>query len=168
MRHIEVIIVKNRKPIFAVGIIDERCNDKYDRPHTYLYIENGRVCFEADNYISRGRPFDLSDESHAIAKEIFTTTLQADIKTRIMELKQLELIFSDLGLAECLGTSLVDNTKLILDVKKLAAETKKEVKKFTERQQTQGEIKEATKEAIIETVKPIVIAKKKKEDTTDD
>ena len=52
-------------------------------------IENGKVYF-SNNWFSGSVEFNFNDEAHKIAKEIFVSQLQVDIKRRILELKQLQ------------------------------------------------------------------------------
>ena len=56
-----------------------------------LYIDNSnKIYFESNSYnFDRYETFDLSSETHKVAKEMFLTYLQAEVKTRLLELKQL-------------------------------------------------------------------------------
>ena len=76
-----------------------------------IYFEDNRYCFS--NY----EIFDLSSDAHKVAKEIFLTHLQAEVKTRILELKQLELILDELGLKEVIRKTIVDNSSMLLETK---------------------------------------------------
>jgi hypothetical protein len=137
----ETMIIKNGKLLYAISLKEEANEEKCS---CYIYIENGKVYF-ADCWI-KAIEFDFGNETHQIAKEIFITQLQADIKRRILELKQLQGVFAELNLKECFGSVLEDNTKLLLEVKQ-------EVEKISDT------VKEDVKEAIKDTVKPIALKK---------
>ena len=70
------------------------------------------------------------------------------LKSRILELKQLQSVFSELNLQECFGSVLEDNTKLLIEVKN-------KVEKIS------NTVKDDVKEAIEDTVKPIALKKPK-------
>lgn len=142
----EIMINRNGKPVFAVRIDPEESEKERGRDASYVYVENGDVRF-ATSWLSNITPFTLGDRTHEIAKEIFTVGLQAAVKVRVMELMQLQSILSDINLEECLGSVLVDNTKLLLEVKQSV---------------TPGAIKSATEIAIRETVQPMAIKKSKR------
>ena len=137
----ETMIIRNGKLIYAISL-----TDKAEEKHRscYILIENGKAYF-SDN-IWQKTEFDFNNENHQIAKEIFITQLQTDIKRRILELKQLQSVFSELNLQECFGSVIEDNTKLLLEVKQ-------EVEKISET------VKEDVKDAIKDTVKPIALKK---------
>lgn len=115
-----------------------------------IYIDsNNKICFESNTYnFSNYETFDLSSESHKVAKEIFLTYLQAEVKTRILELKQLELVLDELGLKEVIRKTIIDNSSILL-------ESKEEIIK---------ESIENTKKIIEEQVRPIARRKSKKDD----
>lgn len=48
---------------------------------------------------------------------MFLTHLQTEVKARLLELKQLELILDDLGLIGIIRKTLVDNGSLLIDQK---------------------------------------------------
>lgn len=175
----EIIIARNGRPLFAVRIDTEG----YGNDANYVYIENGDIKFSS-SWCNSIIPFSIGNESHRIAKEIFTVGLQAAVKTKVMELKQLESIFKDIHLDECLGNVLVDNTKLLLEVnnnfekktqeivevterqiKKAIIETTNKVDKAVEKMEevsVSGErMKEIVTDSITETVKPIAVKKKR-------
>lgn len=176
----EIMIARNGKPIFAVRIDDiENENSEAN----YVYIENGEIKFSS-SWLRSIVPFSLSNESHKLAKEIFTVGLQAAVKTKVMKLKQLESILKDINLSECLGNVLIDNTKLLLEVnnnfekktqeiveisekqmKKAVEETTNKVNRAVEKIEevtvNSDEIKNIVKDSIIETVKPIAVKKQK-------
>ena len=140
----EIMIARNGKPLFAVCISSE------ERQANYVYIENGDIKF-ASSWFDSIQPFMLGNESHNIAKELFTIGIQAAIKTKILELKQLQSILSDLSLSECIGSIIQDNTRLLMEVKQSIA---KEIPKA-------ADIKAAVQDAITENVKPLALNKKK-------
>ena len=137
----ETMIIRSGKMLYAVSLNDKTNGEK---PNCYIYIENGKVYF-TDSIFSV-KTFDFNNENHQIAKEIFITELQTDIKKRILELKQLQSIFDELNLKECFGSVIEDNTKLLLDVKR-------EVEKIADT------VKDDLKKAIKDTVKPIALKK---------
>ena len=137
----ETMIIRNGKLLYAVSLNDKTQEDKTS---CYIYMENGKVYF-ADSVFGM-RSFDFNNENHQIAKEIFVTELQTDIKRRILELKQLQSVFEELNLKECFGSVLEDNTRLLLEVRQ-------EVEKISDT------VKEDVKEAIKDTVKPIALKK---------
>lgn len=121
----EKMIIRQGKMVYAISLKDKSNKDSNDR--NYIVIENGKVIF-VDNWFSGAVEFNFNDETHKIAKEIFVSQLQVDIKRRILELKQLEEIFNDIGLKECISDSIVNNSKILLELKKeVIEETKKEV-----------------------------------------
>jgi len=175
----EIMIAKNGKPIFAVRI--DNLESKSDA--NYVYIENGDIKFSS-SWLSSIIPFSLSNESHKIAKEIFTIGLQTAIKTKIMELKQLESIMKDINLGDCLGNVLIDNTKLLLEVNKNIDEKTKRIediskqhievmtastdekfdeciKEISKKTISKEDVKECLEDAIVENIKPIAVKKKK-------
>jgi hypothetical protein len=141
----ETMIIRYGKLIYAISLKDKVNEKSGSNRSTYIYMDNGKVAF-ANDWMERYE-FDFNNENHQIAKEIFITELQTDIKRRILELKQLQSVFSELNLKECFGTVLEDNTKLLLDVKE-------EVAKVS------NTIAEKVEDAIRDTVKPIALKKK--------
>lgn len=137
----ETMIIRYGHLIYAISLKDKSNEEKCS---CYIYIENGEVRFAES--VFRTIEFDFNNENHQIAKEIFVTQLQTDIKRRILELKQLQSTFEELNLKECFGSVLEDNTKLLPEVKQ-------EVKKISDT------VKEDVKEAIKDTVKPIALKK---------
>ena len=90
-----------------------------DNNKMQLYIDNSnKIFFSSDEWtFNRCQTFDLSNESNRIAKEVFLTHLQAEVKTRILELKQLELVLDELGLKEVIRKTIVDNSSILLETK---------------------------------------------------
>lgn len=148
----EKMVVRNGKMIYAISLKDK--NDSSSN-RSHILIENGKVYF-SDNWYSNSIEYDFNDDAHKIAKEIFVSQLQVDIKRRILELKQLEEIFNDLGLKECLGNAIYDNSQRILEMKK---EIKKDLRKDIKN--IENKIEEKTVEVIEENVIPIARKKKK-------
>ena len=114
-----------------------------------LYIDsNNKIYFDSNRYsFNNYETFDLSSETHKVAKEMFLTYLQAEVKTRLLELKQLELVLDELGLKEVIRKTIVDNSSMLLN-------TKEEIIK---------ESIENTNKLIEEQVRPIARKKPKKE-----
>lgn len=162
----EIMINKNGKPLFAVRI--DSGNERGDA--NYVFVQNGEVRFDS-SWLNSIVPYSLSNESHVLAKEIFTIGIQAAVKTKIYELKQLEAILKDLNLSECLGNVMVDNTKLLLQVNENLTNVKKEIveanetnlREITSKVVSREDVLEATTEAIEKTVRPIVRSRKKTE-----
>ena len=156
----EIMINRNGKPLFAVRIDPE---DDDGRDASYVYVENGDVKF-ASSWMNSIAPFTLGDRSHEIAKEIFTIGLQAAVKVRVMELMQLQSILTDINLQECLGSVLVDNTKLLLEVKQSVTQGQEAIKDAVDAAaiKSEGAIKSTVEAAITETVQPAIIKKDKR------
>lgn len=147
----EKMIVRDGKMIYAISLSDK--NEKGSN-RTHILIDNGKVYF-SNTWYSEALEFDFNDEAHKVAKEIFVSQLQVDIKRRILELKQLEEIFNDIGLKECLGSVIYDNSQKILEMKnEIKKDLKKDIKKI------ENKIEEKTVEVIEENIRPI--ARKKK------
>lgn len=140
----EKMIVNNGKMIYAISLKEKSNQSENDR--NYIYIEDGQIYF-SDRWYSNAVEFNFNDEAHKIAKEIFVSQLQVDIKRRILELKQLEEIFDDIGLKECISDSIVNNSKILLKLK----------------EQVINETKNEINDAIKEQVKPIARKKLKRE-----
>lgn len=151
MKYNEKMIIRSGKLIYAISLND-KANDEGRRHTAYIYTQNGKVEF-ADGWIDT-HEFDFTNESHQLSKEIFVTELQADIKRRILELKQLQSVFAELNLSECFGSVLEDNTKLLLEVKQQVAE----ITKTVENTATKDDINEA----IVDSVAPIALTKEAK------
>ena len=148
----EKMIVKNGKMIYAISLEDK--NDK-GSDKTHIIIDQGKVYF-SDSWYSNAIEFNFNEEAHKIAKEIFVSQLQVDIKRRILELKQLEEIFESIGLKECLGNSIYDNSQRILEMKKsIKKDLKKDIK------QLENKIEEKAIEVVEENVRSIARKSKK-------
>lgn len=147
----ETMIIKNGKMLYAISLKDKEKNNS-DRTH--IIIENGEIKF-TDSWFNSKSEFDFNEEAHKIAKEIFVSQLQVDIKRRVLELKQLEEIFIELDLQECFGSVLTDNTKRILELENKVAKIKKENKSM------ERKTAEIVNNVIEEKVRPIAIKKGK-------
>lgn len=144
----EVMVIQNGKMVYAISLKDKGTKQS-DRTH--IVMDCGKVWF-SDNWFGSEIEFNFSEEAHKIAKEIFVSQLQVDIKRRVLELKQLEEIFNDLNLSECLGTALTDSAKKILEL-----ENKIEQKTT-----------EIVNNAIEKQIRPIARRKKKIQETKDE
>lgn len=143
----EKMIIRGGKLIYAVSLA-EKVNEENRGNNAYIYTQKGEVQF-ADAWMER-HEFDFQNESHQLAKEIFITELQADIKRRILELKQLQSVFAELNLSECFGTVLEDNTKLLIEVKNEVAAVTKAVENAATREDVAA--------AVIDSVAPVVLS----------
>lgn len=92
----ECMIAQDGKLNFAVKL---NANDgNRDSGRSFLTIQRGEVHFSSGYFSTHS--FDVGIESHCIAKEIFVAQLRTYIKTMVLELKQLESVFRELGLAD--------------------------------------------------------------------
>lgn len=84
-----------------------------------LYISNSnKIYFDSNNYgWDNYKTFDINEEAHRVSKEIFITYLQAEVKSRLLELKQLELILDELGLKEIVRKTIMDNSSILINEK---------------------------------------------------
>jgi hypothetical protein len=133
----ETMIIRDGKLIYAIQLKDKE-KDKDNR--SFIYIDRGEIYFSSSWFTTN--EFDFNNETHRIAKEIFINQLQTSIKTRVAELKQLESIFKELNLSECIGTIIPDSSKILIEAKK--------------------DIQEEVTKQIEEKIKPIARKKKKK------
>ena len=148
----ETMIVRDGKLAYAI-ILDNKSNGNHS---TYIYIRDGKIYFSQDSWFTSTR-FDFEDETHRISKEIFVNQLQTDIKTRVLELKQLQEVFNELDLAECLDDIIPTSAKLLGELKQdmyLALD-----EKFV---QINKNLDEKVENQIEENVKPIARRRKKK------
>jgi hypothetical protein len=161
------MINRNGKPVFAVRIDPEDDG----RNASYVFVENGDVKFST-SWMDSIAPFVLGDRSHEIAKEIFTIGLQAAVKVKVMELMQLQSILTDINLQECLGSVLVDNTKLLLEVKESVSQSRTDIQNTVKSSvetaitKSQDAIKGTVAAALVETIQPVAIKKDKRTSTT--
>lgn len=84
-----------------------------------LYIDSSNEIYFSDNRynFSNYETFKLDNETHRVAKEIFLTHLQTAVKTRLLELKQLELVLNELGLSNVIRKTIVDNSNVLINSK---------------------------------------------------
>lgn len=144
----EKMIIRGGKLIYAVSLAEKTTEES--RGNTaYIYTQNGEVQF-ADGWMQR-HEFDFQNESHQLAKEIFITELQADIKRRILELKQLQSVFAELNLSECFGSVLEDNTKLLIEVRNEVAAVTKAVENAVTREDVAA--------VVVDSVAPVALSK---------
>lgn len=109
----ETMIIRDGKLIYAVQLGGkEKNNDN----RSFIYIDKGEIYFSSSWFTTS--EFDFNNETHRIAKEIFINQLQTSIKVRVAELKQLESVFRELNLLECIGTIIPDSSKILIEAKK--------------------------------------------------
>ena len=134
----EAVKTDNGKLKYVIQLEQEENNK------LYLYLDSqNRIYFDSNCYaFDRYTIFDINTEGHKVAKEIFLTYLQAEVKTKL-----LELILDELGLKEVIRKTIIDNSSTLL-------ETKEEIIK---------ESIENTNKIIESRVRPIAIKKKKEE-----
>lgn len=149
-KHNETMIIRGGRLIYAITLAEKvHDTDGRESRTSYIYIEDGKVKF-ADGWIERHQ-FDFNEESHRLAKEIFITELQTDIKRRILELKQLQSIFDELNLSECFGSVLADNTRLLLEVREQVEQVSNVVQQVVTAEDVEA--------AIVESIAPIALTK---------
>lgn len=103
----EKIIIRDGKLGYAIQLLE---NNKKN----YITIRNGEIYF-TDSWYSSLEDFDFGNEAHKIAKDIFMQQLQTDIKTKIGELKLLEEVLKSINLQECIGTVILDSSKILIE-----------------------------------------------------
>lgn len=112
----EAIKVRDGKCIYCVKYIQ-------NGNKLFLSMRNGQVYFESSDYSFSEYPtFNLNNESHKLAKEVFVNQLRTDIRTKILELKQLENILSEMGLQGLIEDDLHKGGILLSIKKKLIGE----------------------------------------------
>lgn len=122
----ETMVIRDGKLVYAIQLGDKEKN-KDNR--SFIYIDKGEIHFSSSWFTTN--EFDFNNETHKIAKEIFISQLQTAIKVRVAELKQLESVFKELNLSECIGTIIPDSSKILIEAKK---DIKLEVTKQIEEQ----------------------------------
>ena len=106
----EAMIVDDGKMKYCVIL-------KQSESEVNLYINSrNELHFESNRYFNHVN-FELGNDVHKIAKEMFLTHLQTEVKSRLLELKQLEMILDELGLIGIIRKTLVDNGSLLIDQK---------------------------------------------------
>ena len=171
----EAVKVNNGKLVYVVQLTTENGNEKLQLYYNEGNYSNNGIRFEDNAFaFDRYNVFDIRTEGHRIAKEIFLTHLQAEIKTKILELKQLELVLDELGLVGVIRKTISENATILLDVKdEIIEETIKATDKIIENKTNKKVLKEIEKvkketsevveSKIEEKVRPIAIRKKKGE-----
>lgn len=145
----ETMIIRNGKMIYAIQLVEQGNSDR-----SFIYMRDGQIYF-GDSYFTPTK-FDFENTTHQIAKEIFVNQLRVDIKSRVLELKQLQEIFKELDLVECLDDIIPNSVKLLEEVKQ---EVNKELNnKIIAMNET---IQNQIENQIEESVKPIARKKKK-------
>lgn len=88
----EVAVVRDGGLQYGVQIIegDNRMVIYMDRENKPRYEDNRYHDF---------KDFDLSNETHTIAKDIFMTKLDGHVKTELLKIKQLQQLLEDIGVA---------------------------------------------------------------------
>lgn len=121
---IEGIKVRDGKPIYVVATETEGNDGRQNRMQ--LYIRNGDVYFESSGYgWGDNLIFDVSDEAHAMAKEMFVSSVHTAIKNRLLELRQLDVLLSDLGMKDLIRETLtIGATKMLQGIPSVASEAK--------------------------------------------
>ena len=100
----ETIVIRSDKMVYAVRLASklEGEGSRIENRNPYLIAESGKIKF-IDNLYGSKCEFNFADEVHQVAKEVFISNLQSAIKEELLQLKQLELVLSEMGLKECLG-----------------------------------------------------------------
>ncbi len=116
----ETIVIRNNKMVYAVRLSSklEGEGSRIENRNPYLIVEEGKIKY-TDNLYSGKSEFRFDDEVHAVAKEIFISTLKGAIKEQILELKQLEMVLNELGLSECIEGTLQESASFLQGLKKL-------------------------------------------------
>lgn len=114
----ETIVIRNDKMVYAVRLSSklEGKGSRVENRNPYIIVENGKIKY-IDNLYGSKSEFNFNDEVHMVAKEIFASGLKSAIKEEILQLKQLELILSEMGLQECLGNTLEESASFLQKVK---------------------------------------------------
>lgn len=112
----ECIKIRNGKPIYCLQV--EQGDSKMQ-----IYINNGQIYFESCGYGFDNYPiFDIDNQAHEIAKEVFISSLKTDIKNKILELKQLELILDQLDLKDIITPEIQEGSVFLRIKRKLLVE----------------------------------------------
>lgn len=157
----EAIKTNNGKLIYVIEM-----QQQGNRIQLYINSQN-KIHFQSDSYcFDKYATFDINQEAHRVAKEIFLTYLQAYVKSKLLELKQLELVLDELGLKNVIRKTIVDNSSMLLETKE---DIIQESIEYTEsliklNNKKQNKIAKQQAENIInETVRPIARKKKIKD-----
>lgn len=114
----ETIVIRNNKMVYAVRLCSklEGEGSRIENRNPYIIVEDGKIKY-IDNLYSGKSEFNFADEVHMVAKEIFINGLRTAIKEEILQLKQLELVLSEMGLNECVGNTLQESATFLQRVK---------------------------------------------------
>ena len=139
----EAVKVNNGKLVYVVQLTTEKDNMKLQLYYDDSNYNKAGIRFETNEWnFNSYNVFDINSEGHRIAKEIFLTHLQAEIKTKILELKQLELVLDELGLVGIIRKTISENATILLDVKdEIIEETIKATDKIIEKQTSKKVLK---------------------------
>ena len=139
----EAVKVNNGKLIYVVQLTTDKDNMKLQLYYDDSQYHESGIRFETNEYMFKEyNVFDIRSEGHRIAKEIFLTHLQAEIKTKILELKQLEIVLDELGLIGVIRKTISENATILLDVKdEIIEETIKATDKIIEKQTSKKVLK---------------------------
>ncbi len=118
----ETIIIRQNQMVYAVRLISKTENNCDNGSAPYLIVEDGKIKFIDRIYDSK-REFNFTDEVHVLAKEAFIAKLKTAIKEQVLQLKQLELILSEMNLRECIGDSVSESASFLQRVKGFIAGT---------------------------------------------
>lgn len=109
---LEKMIAVDGKLMYAIQLEKE---DKKQPSSLYIRMKDGKVFIDSSNwFFSNAVAFDVSDESHTIAKKIFMTQLQCYVETQIGEIKLLQQVCCDLGVLELFGDSISKSQQLLI------------------------------------------------------
>lgn len=116
----ETIVIKNEKMVYAVRLkskMDDCSTSRIENSNPYIIIENGQIKF-IDTLYGAKSEFNFSNEVHVVSKEIFISGLKTAVKQKILELKQLELVFAEMNLSECIGDTIQENVSVLSKFKR--------------------------------------------------
>lgn len=114
----ETIIIRNDKLIYAVRLVSklEGEGSRIENRNPYILTEQGKIKF-VDCLYGNKCEFNFNDDVHVVAKEIFVSELRTAIKTRVLELKQIELVLNEMGLRDCIGDTVKQGITFLEKVK---------------------------------------------------
>ena len=112
----EAIKIENGKPKYCLQVTQGESKMQ-------VYIRSGEIYFEACRYGFDNYPiFEVENQAHQIAKEVFVSSLKTDIKNKILELKQLEIILDDIGLKQIIDDEVKQGGVFLTIKRKLLGE----------------------------------------------
>lgn len=114
----ETIVVSDGNLVYAVRLASklDGGGSRHENSNPYLMVEGGKIKYVDRLYGSKSE-FRFSDESHAVAKEIFVSGLRTCIKEQVLRLKQHELVLSEMGLEDCLGNTISESASFLRRIK---------------------------------------------------